>query len=116
MNDRRGNPSDPNEEAERIRKAYENVDNWQKKYGSEFSGQVKMSYGAGPTYQVQIGRPEIAQQVVSRPIEAPSKQTDLPEPAESAPEPPPTYLGIPPPIPRQFWLWRLINRITGSRR
>ena len=112
MNDRRGNPSDPAEEAERIRRAYENVDNWQKKYGSEFSGQVKMSYGAGPTYEVTIGDKQIAQKVASRPIEAPSKQTALPEPAEAAPEPPP----LPPTVPRQFWLWRLINRITGSHR
>ncbi len=110
---RYGNPSDPNEEADRIRKAYENVDNWQKKYGSEISGAVKMSYGAGPTYEVTIGDKQIAQKVTSRPITSTAPLgRSLPEPAESAPEPPP----LPPTVPRQFWLWRLINRITGTHR
>ncbi len=107
---RYGNPSDPLEEADRIRAAYENVDNWQKKYGSELSGGVKMSFGNGPTYEVPIGRPEIAQKVTSRPIMQ-EKGKYLPEPAESAPEPPPLL----PIVPRQFWLWRLINRIMGIR-
>ena len=110
---RHGNPSDPNEEAERVRKAYENVDEWQKKYGSELSGGVKMSFGNGPAYEVPIGRPEIAQKVVSRPITSQTmSKKDLPEPAEAAPEPPPLQ-SVP---PQQFWLWRLINRITGAFR
>ncbi len=109
---RHGSPSDPNEEAERILKAYENLGLWEKKYGSELSGGVKMSFGNGPTYEVPIGRPEIEQKVVSRPIAAPEQKKSLPEPAESAPEPP----ALQPVSPRQFWLWRLINRITGAFR
>jgi len=113
MDDRRGNPSDPAEEAERIRKAYENVDNWQRKYGGEFSGSVKMSVGSGPVYEVPIGQPEIAQKIVSRPI-APPTAVPLIESAESAPEPSP----LPQVQPQPSWLRRLFDLLfrTGEYR
>lgn len=105
---RYGNPSDPDEEASRIGKAYENVDKWQRKYGAEFSGGVKMQYGDGPVYNVPIGNPEIAAKINSRPIVAPAPVKALPEPAEAAPEPPAIQL-----VPSESWLARLINRIKG---
>jgi hypothetical protein len=84
MNDRRGNPSDPDEEAERVRKALANVQNWQNKYGAEFSGGVSMQMGSGKKYEVPIGDREIAQKVVSRPLPAPDSILALPPAAYSA--------------------------------
>jgi len=71
MNDRHGNPSDPDEEDERVRKALANVQNWLSKYGAEFSGGVSMQMGSGKKYVVPIGDREIAQKVVSRPLPEP---------------------------------------------
>jgi len=119
MNDRRGNPSDPDEEAERVRKAYENVENWGKKYGAEFSGDVSMQMGSGKKYMVPIGDREIAQKIVSRPLPV----------FEAAPVLPPI---VNPPIgdnwrdivrtcdipiegrPHRSWFNRLIDRIFGE--
>lgn len=109
---RYGNPSDPAEEAERIAGAAKNLDDWRDKYGGEFSGGVRMSYG-GQAFDVQVGDKEIAQKITSRAL--PTTRTSVqvfPEPAESAPEPPPITVQLPP----QFWLWRLINRIMGALR
>ena len=64
---RHGNPSDPAEEAERVRKAHENLTKWQDQYGG-FSGGVSMQMGSGRKYEVPIGNPEIAQKIVSRPL------------------------------------------------
>lgn len=125
---RYGNPSDPAEEVQRIRRAYQNIENWQDQYG-EFSGGVSMQYGSGKVYEVPIGDPEIAAKIVSRPI-ASQPVKALPEPAESAPEPvaiwhnrvltpdeerhlhddPYCFLIYPPPQP---WIWRFINLIKG---
>ncbi len=109
---RYGNPSDPTEEVERVRAAYESFDKWQRKYGGEFSGSVSMSVGDGKVYTVPVGDREIAQKVVSRPIAYTTPVARaLPEPAEAAPEPPPIPVTAP-----QSCLARLLNRIKGAFR
>ena len=70
---RYGNPSDPQEEADRISGVTRNLEAWASKYGVEFSGGVSMQFGSGKRYEVGIGNPEIAQKVVSRPLPAPFK-------------------------------------------
>ena len=73
MDDRRGNPSDPAEEAERVRKAMENLENWGKKYGGEFAGGVTMKSGSGKQYDVQIGDAVVSQKITSRTLPAPEE-------------------------------------------
>lgn len=70
---RYGNPCDPQEEAERISGALKNLDDWAMKYGGSFSGGVNMQYGSGKKYSVQVGSPELAQKIVSRPLSPPFK-------------------------------------------
>lgn len=108
---RYGNPSAPAEEAERVGKARDNLVEWQRKTGAEFSGGVSMSYGDGPTYKVPIGDREIAQKIVSRPLPPKPPTRALPEPAEAAPEPPPVTVS-----PPRSWFVRLIIRIKGAFR
>jgi hypothetical protein len=74
---RHGNPSDPAEEAERVRKAHENLTKWQDRHSGfsgglsmqNFSG-VSMQMGDGKRYEVPIGDPKIAiaQTITSRPL------------------------------------------------
>jgi hypothetical protein len=67
MDDRIGNPSDPDEERERIRKALANAENWQQKYGGQFSGGVRMQgEGAGGKsrqHDVLVGDPGVAKKI-----------------------------------------------------
>lgn len=98
---RYGNPSDPAEEETRIRGAFQNVQDWQDKYGAQFSGGVTMGYG-DKSYHVPIGDPAIADRIVSRPIGKEAEAKALPEPA-------------PPPIPvQESWITRLLNSIKGA--
>lgn len=76
---RYGNPSDPNEESDRIEGAAKNLENWAAKYGGSLSGGVSMQYGSGKKYEVPIGQPEIAQKVVSRPLAASPVAPSLPK-------------------------------------
>ncbi len=99
MDDRKGNPSDPAEEAERVRKAYQNVQNWQDKYGAQFSGGVSMQYGAGKQYNIQIGQSEIAQKIVSRPLPPMEEVKALPEHIQ----------------PKQSWFDWLFSSIFGEK-
>lgn len=102
---RYGNPSDEGEEAARIGKAFQNMEDWKERNGG-FSGGVTMQYGNGPVYQVGIGQPEIAQKIVSRPIAPPVETKALPEPAKAV---------LPPPLPsvQPDVSEPLIKRITG---
>jgi hypothetical protein len=70
MDDRIDNPSDPDEERERIRKALANVENWQQKYGGQFFGGVRMqaqgAAGVSRGHGVTIGDPDMAKKIAPR--------------------------------------------------
>jgi len=111
MDDRRGNPSDPDEEAERVRKALGNLETWKSQSGGEFSGGVTMQYGSGKKYHVQIGNPELAQRIVSRPIE----QSNPPPQITEQTEPIPPLPLAQPPTRRRGWFNWLIDLFKGDR-
>lgn len=110
---RYGNPSDESEEVQRILGAQKNLEDWQDRYGGQFSGAVSMSYGppddSASKYTVQIGDTQIANKISGRPIAAPEVKA-LPEPAEAASEPLPIPVQLPPQQSVLFWL---IDRIKG---
>ncbi len=127
MNDRKGNPSDPAEEAERARKAYQNLADWQDR-NAVFSGGVSMQYGAGKQYNVQIGQPEIAQKIVSRPLPPMEEVKALPESVTtstgnftnvdgplSIPQSPINIVGTLPSEPKRSWFDWLFASIFGER-
>lgn len=107
---RYGNPSDPAEEESRLQGALKNVQDWQDKYGGQFSGGVTMSYGgensAGKSYHVPIGDAKLADKISSRPLTPPIEAKALPEPMPSAPEPIPAQLP-----PQQSVLSWLLSKI-----
>lgn len=119
MNDRHGNPSDPDEEAERVRKALANVQNWQDKYGGAgFSGGVRMQYqgdgGASRVYGVPIGRPEITEKAVCTTF-PPQPQFDQSFPQTASTAAPPWLVGKPD-VVRQFAWQRAEHLVIAEKK
>lgn len=111
-----GNPSDPEEEAERVGKALQNLQDWQNKFGG-FSGGVRMPSGRSKVYEVPIGQPEIASKVMPTTIAALPQAASSAVPASMMPSGPVVHFGDAPSqkperVPRHpalRWLFNLIS-------